>query len=205
MVFVVVFLLILVCAVLLVRRDLFTPLPPDAVTAMRTVTEESVQTGKRISTPADTQKGTAQSGPEDQLIKALQDTALIFFRVNLSKNRVTGSIIQKFDDGTSINVLEKLGLSDNCSFTSFIEAWRAFVDTQFLGAYDNFFNPETLTGGFRSGIRESSLIYKTFNARGEDLWAKQTLLLTEDVDTGDILAFVYAHDVTAEMERNTQT
>ena len=131
--------------------------------------------------------------------KALLSTALSVYYVNLSNDTIEDNVYYQSGNGI-IDVLSEIGFNRNCSYSEFINRWTEFVDKEYVEGFVNFFNVDNLKKRFSIGEVEGAFTYKSKDILGNDIYAKQTIIMSKEPETGDLYAFTYAIDITYEMK-----
>lgn len=141
---------------------------------------------------------------EEQYRQAILSEAVVAYQINVSRDLLEQEIIQRID-GQDIPVLSRIGMQPPCSYEDFCRRWSAFVTEDTKEAYMQMASCRPLLQAFEAGKRELTLEYKSKDIRGEDIFVRQTLLLTRSEPSGDILGLCFAKDITELRQRESET
>ncbi len=130
---------------------------------------------------------------EEQLIMALADCAGECYDINFTKNVILGTPIQ-IVDGTPYSMYDQMGLSENCSFTEFIEYWAKSIPPEEMEEFQRFFDIEAIKERYINGERLIKHKYWTRDVCGNTMLAIQKIALYKDSSTGDLLGLTYVWD-----------
>ena len=97
--------------------------------------------------------------------------------INLTKNIVRGSMYQVVN-GKKYNLNEQLGLPENSSLQSLVDAWALTIPEEGLKDFLHEFDRERLLNRFENGERHISFRYWTRTATFEPCLQKITWLCT---------------------------
>ena len=115
--------------------------------------------------------------------------------INLTKNLVPGFMYQVVD-GKVYNLNEQLGLPENSSLQSLVDAWALTIPEEGLQDFLKEFDRERLLKRFENGERHISFRYWTRTATFEPMLAEDHMALYKDEETGDVIAVNYVLDRT---------
>ena len=115
--------------------------------------------------------------------------------INLTKNLVPGSMYQVVD-GKVYNLNEQLGLPENSSLQSLVDAWALTIPEEGLQDFFKEFDRERLLNRFENGERHISFRYWTRTATFKPMLAEDHMALYRDEKTGDVIAVNYVLDRT---------
>jgi signal transduction histidine kinase/ActR/RegA family two-component response regulator len=115
--------------------------------------------------------------------------------INLTKNIVRGSMYQVVN-GKKYNLNEQLGLPENSSLQSLVDAWALTIPEEGLQDFLHEFDRERLLKRFENGERHISFRYWTRTATFEPMLAEDHMALYRKEETGDIIAVNYVLDRT---------
>lgn len=149
----------------------------------------------------DKDKEEIQNNNKLLLTNALLSSAVINYNINLTKDIIESDVIQQLH-GEKIDVLYTLNLAQNCKFTQFIDKRKDFVDERYKELYIEFFKIENLIKRYKADEKEISIEYKIKDPFYKPICVKQKVFLYTDFVSGDIHAFTYATDITAQMQYN---
>lgn len=115
--------------------------------------------------------------------------------INLTKNYVPGVMYQVID-GRQYNLNEQLGLPEDSSLQSLVDAWALTIPKEGLSDFLKEFDRERLLKRFENGERHISFRYWTRTATFEPMLAENHMALYRDAETGDVIAVNYVLDRT---------
>ena len=115
--------------------------------------------------------------------------------INLTKNYVPGVMYQVID-GRQYNLNEQLGLPEDSSLQSLVDAWALTIPKEGLSDFLEEFNRERLMKRFENGERHISFRYWTRTATFEPMLAEDHMALYREEKTGDVIAVNYVLDRT---------
>ena len=115
--------------------------------------------------------------------------------INLTKNIVRGSMYQVVN-GKKYNLNEQLGLPENSSLQSLVDAWALTIPEEGLKDFLHEFDRERLLKRFANGERHISFRYWTRTATFEPMLAEDHMALYREEETGDVIAVNYVLDRT---------
>ncbi len=138
------------------------------------------------------------SRKEQQLANALSSTAISFCEFNITKNSIIKNPVVRVNDEI-VDLLYENKLPDNCTFSDFISKFGEGVREEDLELYDKFFSIEHFKKCYEKGALEQSIQYGCNSSVLAGHFVRQTVLLSKDENSGDILAFTYVTDITEEV------
>ncbi len=130
---------------------------------------------------------------DKQLFMALAECAGECYDINLTRNKILGTPVQ-IVDGVEYSIYEILGLSEQCSFTDFINCWSDKIALEEKAAFNDFFSLDRIKERYRNGERVISHRYWTRDVLGNRMLAVQKMRMYEDSVSGDLLALTYISD-----------
>lgn len=128
---------------------------------------------------------------------AFASSAGAYYNINLTKNKVPGTMYQVIDD-KEYSLNEQMGLPKNASFSEVVAYWEKCLDSKEQEAYYHFFSIENLLKKYASGEKHVSLKYWTKSAIFEPMLAHQHIIMYKDENSGDVLVITYVLDLTQE-------
>ena len=135
---------------------------------------------------------------DDQFRRAALSGALMVYNINLTKNLIEDEFYE-IVDGTHYPMLQLVGLTAPCSFDIFCQRWNeAKVPEDSKETFRTLYNRQYLLDSYAKGIYQLEIEFDTTIGRGIPVTLRNTILLTKDMESGEILAMVNAKDVTAQ-------
>ena len=120
--------------------------------------------------------------------------------INLTKSIVRGSMYQVVN-GKKYNLNEQLGLPENSSLQSLVDAWALTIPEEGLQDFLHEFDRERLLKRFANGERHISFRYWTRTATFEPMLAEDHMALYREEETGDVIAVNYVLDQIENIKR----
>lgn len=140
---------------------------------------------------------------ERQYRIAITSNSLCTFEFNLTKDIIEEEIIRNID-GESIALLEKLGLEIPCKASLYFEKWRQFIFEESIEEYKRIVNMDYLKNAYEQGIAEVNIDYWGQAFGGRQICVRQTFIMTQDYDTGDIIVMVVSKEITEQVQKQRE-
>ncbi|MDE6529266.1 MAG: response regulator [Lachnospiraceae bacterium] len=140
---------------------------------------------------------------ERQYQIALMSNSLCSFEFNLTQDLIEQDIIRTID-GQKISLLERVGLTAPCKVSEYFEKWKQFVLEESKKEYSDTLNTENLIKCFDQGIREVVAEYWEGNSEQDQMCVRQSLIMTKDETTGDIMVMVISRDITEQVKKQRE-
>lgn len=141
---------------------------------------------------------------EQQYQLAITSNTVCNYEINLSENHVEKDIDCELGD-KKIS-LQTLDLPHPCAASAFFEAWSKMVRPEDMVKFNARFNIGHLINKFEEGNKAVELDYWIKAPWGESYCLRQSLYMSKDDLSGDIMALVMVRDITKEVEeRDAQT
>ena len=142
---------------------------------------------------------------ERQYQIAIMSNSFCSFEFNLTQDLIEQDIFRDID-GQKISLLERVGLKAPCKASECFEKWKQFVLVESQENYAAIVNTDNLTRCFEQGDREVVAEYWGANSGQEQVCVRQSFVMTEDDNTGDIMVMVLSKDITEQVkEQREQT
>ena len=139
---------------------------------------------------------------ERQYRIAITSNAFCTFEFNLTKDLIADDIVQEIN-GRTISLLEKTGLEIPCKASECFEQWKQFILEESMEDYCRVVNIEYLKERFEQGQMEVNVDYWwTFSDR--QMCIRQTFVMTQDYDTGDIMVMVVSKEITEQVQKQRE-
>ena len=97
-----------------------------------------------------------------------------------------------------------MGLQTPCRITEWFARWKQFVAEESLEDYCAVVDVEHLRRRFEQGDAEVNVEYWTSAPMGEKICVRQSFIMTQDTDTGDILVMVVIKETTERVRRRME-
>ncbi len=140
---------------------------------------------------------------ERQYQIALMSNSLCSFEFNLSQDLIEQDIIRTIN-GQKISLLERVGLTAPCKISEYFEKWKQFVLEESIKEYSDTLNTENLTNCFDQGVREAVAEYWEESYEQNQMCVRQSLIMTKDETTGDIMVMVISKDITEQVRKQRE-
>ncbi len=140
---------------------------------------------------------------ERQYRIAITSNAVCTHEFNLTQDRIDDEIICEMG-GQKVLLLEQVGLQTPCRITEWFARWKQFVAEESLEDYCAVVDVEHLRRRFEQGDAEVNVEYWTSAPMGEKICVRQSFIMTQDTDTGDILVMVVIKETTERVRRRME-
>lgn len=126
---------------------------------------------------------------------AFAESAGAYYNINLSKNRVPGTMYQMLN-GKQYSLNEKMGLPENARFSDVAAFWGERLRASEQPAYFEFLSCSNLLKAFQAGKRHVFHRYWSHSISGEPMLVEHHIVMYQDEVSGDIMAIAYILDLT---------
>ncbi|MDE6607315.1 MAG: response regulator [Lachnospiraceae bacterium] len=140
---------------------------------------------------------------ERQYRIAITSNSFCTFEFNLTQDLVENDIVYTTDNA-EISMLEKVGLSAPCKASEYFEKWKSFILPESLDDYSAIVNIEYLKKRFDEGDAQVDIDYWSHDPSGEHICVRQSFIMTQDYDTGDILVMSVAKEITDSVRKQKE-
>ena len=140
---------------------------------------------------------------ERQYQIAITAAAFCTFEFNLTRDLIEQDIVRTVD-GEQISLLEKVGLHPPCAASECFEKWKAFVLKESQEEYAALTNLKRLKQHYEQGEPEVTADYWGQAAEGKQMCVRQSFIMTQDDDTGDIMVMVVSKDITVQVQKQRE-
>ncbi len=140
---------------------------------------------------------------ERQYQIALMSNSLCSFEFNLTQDLIEQDIIRTIN-GQKISLLERVGLTAPCKVSEYFEKWKQFVLEESKKEYSDTLNTENLIKCFDQGVREVVAEYWEESSEQDQMCVRQSLIMTKDETTGDIMVMVISRDITEQVKKQRE-
>lgn len=138
---------------------------------------------------------------ESQYRQAILSNAIAVYTYNITEDTIYDEIIEQ--EGVNA-LLPQLGLTVPCSYNEYIrKKSELFVDRQTADNFRRMFCTRTLADMYNSHRRSFDTEYE-FKVGGRTGYFREAVILTQDMETGDILGLTYVRDITGEHDQAKQ-
>ena len=96
------------------------------------------------------------------------------------------------------------GLEAPCRASEWFRHWQQFILEESLEDYCTIVNSDYLRDSFAQGIGEVSAVFWNKDTNGQKLCVRQSFIMTQDDDTGDIIVLVVTKDITQQVEKQEE-
>ena len=117
------------------------------------------------------------------------------YSINLTRNVIEGKMYQIIDN-QKYCINDAMGLPENARFTEVTEMWEKALPAEEREGYLRFMNMDQLMEHYRKGEKHLSHTYWAKAVTGKAVYVKQSIIMYEEEETGDILAISYFIDLT---------
>ncbi len=140
---------------------------------------------------------------ERQYQIAIMSNSLCSYEFNLSRDLVEQDIIRNLD-GKKISLLEKVGLTAPCKASACFEGWKPYVLEESAETYSATVNTQNLRSCFERGEREVIAEYWEEIAGQAQICVRQSFIMTQDDNTGDIMVMVVSKNITEQVRKQRE-
>ena len=137
---------------------------------------------------------------ERQYRLAITSNAICDFEFNVTRDAIEKDVRQKVGTG-EVSRLEMVGLSAPCKASELFKAWSEKVLPEARDEYLRTMNPKNLVEKFENGILEIDLDYWRNDPSGGEICVRQSIYLSRDEFSGDIMAMTVARNITEQLAR----
>ncbi|MCQ2240715.1 response regulator [Treponema sp.] len=139
----------------------------------------------------------------DQYKRAIVSDAILVFEFNLTKNLLMGNPLQRFGERI-VRLRHAFDLPEVCTYEKFLESvsWD-LADSEkekFMANMDASY----LMDAFITGKYELWFDINKPNFEGESFWTRNTVILTQEKETGDILGLAVVKNITTSYKREEE-
>lgn len=117
------------------------------------------------------------------------------YSINLTRNVIEGKMYQIINN-QKYCINDAMGLPENARFTEVTEMWEKALPAEEREGYLRFMNMDQLMEHYRKGEKHLSHTYWAKAVTGKEVYVKQSIIMYEEEETGDILAISYFIDLT---------
>ncbi|MCM1089450.1 MAG: response regulator [Muribaculum sp.] len=140
---------------------------------------------------------------ERQYRIALMSNAFCSFEFNLTQDLIEQDIVRSVG-GKQVSFLERSGLTAPCKASECFERWKEFVLEESMEDYSDIVNIDNLERCFEQGDREVVVEYWGKSAGDSQMCVRQSFVMTEDEESGDIMVMVTAKDITEQVRKQRE-
>ena len=126
---------------------------------------------------------------------ALSVSAGAYYNINITRNRIPGTMYQVIDD-VEYSINEAIGFPDDCCYWDVIEYWGNQLADADKPAYFAFFDVSHLIRCYENGQKHIFHRYWTKDSLGNPMLAEQHVVMYRDLTNDDLLAVAYVLDHT---------
>lgn len=138
---------------------------------------------------------------ESQYRQAILSNAIAVYTFNITMDTIYDEVIEQ--DGVN-PLLPKMGLSLPCSYNEYIrKKSEFFTDKSAAETFRKTFCTKTLADMFNSHRKSFDTEYE-FQIDGRIGYFREAVILTQDLETGDIWGITYVRDITEEHNQATR-
>ncbi len=137
---------------------------------------------------------------ERQYRIAITSSSFCTFEFNLTQDLIEKDILREAN-GQQISLLEKVGLRAPCKASDCFEQWKRFVLQESAEEYAKTVNIGALKERFEQGDQEVVLDYWAIVDNDAQICVRQSFVMTQDYDTGDIMVMVVSKEITEQVQQ----
>ncbi len=140
---------------------------------------------------------------ERQYRIAITSNAFCTFEFDLTRDLIEQDVV-RMADGKQISLLEKVGLSAPCPASLCFEKWKDFILEESLEEYGSVVDLEHLQQCYEDGQSEVTVDYWGWASAEEQMCIRQSFIMTQDDDTGDLMVMVVCKDITLQVQKQRE-
>ncbi len=140
---------------------------------------------------------------ERQYRIAVTSNSFCTFEFNLTRDVIEHDIVRMVDD-RQISLLESVGLEAPCKASACFEQWKKYVSEESVEDYCTVVNGEYLKACYERGEQEVVVDYWGWVSQSEQMCVRQSFIMTQDDDSGDIMVMVVSKDVTRQVQKQRE-
>ena len=140
---------------------------------------------------------------ERQYRIAITSGAIYTFEFNLTQDLIEQDIIS-IRNGEEVSLLKRAGLEAPCRASECFEKWKAYILEESKEEYNSKVNTVYLKERFEQGEAEVVAEYWGMASEEEQMCVRQSFVMTQDYDTGDIMVLVVSKDITDRVKRQRE-
>ena len=146
---------------------------------------------------------TVANRKERQYRIAIASSAFSTFEFNLSRDQILHDIVCTLG-GETHSLLERSGLSAPCAASECFAKWEDFVLPESLEIYRKIVNIDYLRKCFAQGEAEVEVDYWGSAPEHDPVCVRQSFVMTQEDDTGDIVVMVVSKEITDQVCRQRE-
>lgn len=139
----------------------------------------------------------------DQYKRAIVSDAILVFEFNLTKNLLMGNPLQRFGERI-VRLRHAFDLPEKCSYDKFLDSVSWDLSDSEKEKFMANMDASYLMDAFITGKYELWFDINKPNFEGESFWTRNTVILTQEKDTGDILGLAVVKNITSNYKREEE-
>lgn len=139
----------------------------------------------------------------DQYKRAIVSDAILVFEFNLTKNLLMGNPLQRFGERI-VRLRHAFDLPEECSYNKFLDSVSWDLSDSEKEKFMANMDASYLMDAFITGKYELWFDINKPNFEGESFWTRNTVILTQEKDTGDILGLAVVKNITSNYKREEE-
>nr|WP_318715980.1 response regulator [uncultured Treponema sp.] len=139
----------------------------------------------------------------DQYKRAIVSDAILVFEFNLTKNLLMGNPLQRFGERI-VRLRHAFDLPKECSYDKFLDSVSWDLSDSEKEKFMANMDASYLMDAFITGKYELWFDINKPNFEGESFWTRNTVILTQEKDTGDILGLAVVKNITSNYKREEE-
>ena len=140
---------------------------------------------------------------ERQYRIAITSNAFCTFEFNLTQDQIEHDILCTVN-GREISLLGKAGLSVPCAASECFQRWKDFILDESMEDYSRVVDPQYLKERFQAGDAEVTVDYWGQFSDKRRICVRQSFIMTQDHDTGDVMVMVVTRDITDQVQKQLE-
>ena len=143
------------------------------------------------------------SSADNQYKRAIVSDAILVFEFNLSKNLIIGNPVQRFGERI-VHLRHAFDLPEECSYTKFLESVTWDLSDSEREKFMSRMDVSYLMDSYITGKYEIWFDINKPNFEGDSFWTRNTVILTQDKNSDDILGLAVVKNITTNYKREEE-
>ena len=143
------------------------------------------------------------SRKERQYRVAITSNAICTYDFDLTRDLIEEDIFS-VADGQKKSMLYAVGLEAPCKVSEWFGRWKQYVSAESQEDYSEIVNVENLKESFEKGDAEVVAEYWSDDLGGNRICVRQSFIMTQDDETGDIMVMVVTKEITDQVKKQKE-
>ncbi len=153
----------------------------------------------------DIQKAISIAGRKERQYRiAITSSSFCTYEFNLTRDLIEDDIVSVREDGSSVSILEKIGLTAPCKASECFEKWKTLILDESLEEFSQTINIDNLKKCFEQGQKEVVIDYWGRKTDEETICVRQSYVMTKDDYSNNIMVMVISKDITEQVQKQRE-